>query len=114
MINFTSFFNELDNDVESIQVILMAYLEEYSDCQTMIMKLFQEQNWPQLFILAHTLKGILAGFGDTETTALLEIIESETKDGGPSNMQNITLLCKLLFFIQSQIEQELLSLNAHD
>ena len=109
MINFTPFFNDLDNDAESIQMILMAYLKEYSDCHTMVMKLYQEQNWSQLFILVHSLKGILVGFGETETTTLLEVIESETKVGDPASEQNITLLCRQLPVIQCQIEQELIA-----
>lgn len=111
MINFTPFFNDLDNDAESIQMILMTYLEEYSDSQAMFMKLYQEQNWPQMFILAHSLKGILVGFGETETTALLEIVEGETKDGAPATENNIAQLCKQLPAIQHQIEQELVAFS---
>jgi HPt (histidine-containing phosphotransfer) domain-containing protein len=111
MLNLTAFFEELDNDTESIQMILGLYLEEYPDCHVKIRNLFEEQNWAELFPLAHSLKGILKGFGEDVVVPSLEIIESETHGGNPASPEHIDRVCSELPKIQTEIEQKLASLS---
>ncbi len=111
MINFTPFFDELDNDTESIQMILMVYLEDYNDCHLKLRKLFDEKQWSELFILVHSLKGILDGFGEREVTAVLEQVEQETRNSAPASAQHIETICSQLPIIQAQIEQELVAIS---
>ncbi len=111
MINFKPFFDDLDNDTESIQMILMVYLEDYNDCHLKLRALFDEQQWSQLFILVHSLKGILEGFGEEKVTAILQQVEAETRHGGPAGAQHIETICSQLPLIQVQIEQELAAIS---
>ncbi len=107
MIDFSPFFKELDNNSESIQLVLEAFLEEYRDCQRTINQLYKEQNWPQLFMLAHSLKGILTSFGETEVSALLTNIETQSRVNGPVNEVDINEICQLMPLVEFQVKREL-------
>ncbi|USD40040.1 Hpt domain-containing protein [Vibrio sp. SCSIO 43135] len=111
MIDFAPFFNDLDNDPESIQLILMAYIEEYGDSEEKLMLLYEKQDWGALYIFAHSLKGILVGFGETEVTTILEDIESETHDNTPASEHKVLAACSLLPNVRSQIETELANVS---
>jgi HPt (histidine-containing phosphotransfer) domain-containing protein len=107
MIDFSPFFKELENNSESIQLVLEAFLEEYRDCQITINQLYKEQNWPQLFMLAHSLKGILTSFGETEVSALLTNIETQSRVNGPVNEVDINEICQLMPLVEFQVKREL-------
>tara|TARA_Y100000588_G_scaffold175098_1_gene189217 strand:- start:20917 stop:21273 length:357 start_codon:yes stop_codon:yes gene_type:complete len=107
MIDFSSFFKELDNNSESIQLVLEAFLEEYRDCQVTINQLYKEQNWPQLFMLAHSLRGILTSFGETKVSTLLIKVETQSRVNGPVNEVDINEICQLMPLVEFQVKREL-------
>lgn len=111
MLNFTAFFDDLNNDKETIQMILNLYLEEYADCHLRLRSLFEDQGWSELFILAHSLKGILQGFGETEIVPTLEAIEGETHNNEPASQHHIDLVCQKLPEIQAEIKQQLQAIS---
>ncbi|MCP4325180.1 MAG: Hpt domain-containing protein [Alteromonadales bacterium] len=108
MINFEPFFAELDNDVESINIVLSTYLEEYEDGHVQVKELFDTQSWAELFILVHSLKGILANFGEQEIIPVLEEIEAQTQKNSATEQILVDKVCSILVQVQLQIKQELL------
>ena len=107
MLNLKPFFAALDNDTESINLILTTYIEEYSDSDVIFKNLFDAQNWEELYIVAHSLKGILGNFGADEIIPILEKIEMQSQDGKPTDQKLINNVSILLVEIQNQIEKKL-------
>lgn len=107
MLNFEPFFTALGNDTESINLILTTYLEEYSDGDVIFKNLFDTQNWEELYIVAHSLKGILGNFGADDIIPILEKIEMQTQGGKPTEQVLIDQVSLLLTDIQVQIEKKL-------
>ncbi len=64
MINFELLNQYMDNDVDIIIAVFSTYLEDYSDATEQLNEMFVQQNWPELYLMAHSLKGILEGFGE--------------------------------------------------
>ncbi|HCM0452614.1 TPA: Hpt domain-containing protein, partial [Vibrio parahaemolyticus] len=57
MINFELLNQYMDNDVDIIIAVFSTYLEDYSDATEQLNKMFVQQNWPELYLMAHSLKG---------------------------------------------------------
>ncbi|MCD9516858.1 hypothetical protein [Photobacterium carnosum] len=85
MINLSSFYQELDNDKESIITILELFLSEYEDFIIYYTDYFSDEKWHDIYISSHSLKGILESFGEKDLTSSLRAIEIKT-----SKNENIT------------------------
>lgn len=79
MIDLTNFFKQWENNSESIEVILTAYLDEYAEAETTLRTLFDAQNWGEIYIFSHSLKGLLVDFGEKDTSVILAEIEQKPK-----------------------------------
>lgn len=110
MINFKPFFTVLDNDAESINIVLGTYLEEYGDAHIQFKGLFDSQNWPELYLLAHSLKGILVNFGKQDIILVLEQIEAQTCKGEAVEKILVDKASVILPVIKKQVEQALLNI----
>ncbi|MGP8307863.1 Hpt domain-containing protein [Vibrio sp. YIC-376] len=103
MINFTLLNKYMDNDVEMIITVLSTYLEEHVNGLERINELYANENWPELHLLAHSLKGALESFGeDTAVTALQEI-EQDTRNNIAPDASDITIVNRELLTINQQI-----------
>lgn len=106
MLNFEHFFTAVDHDPESISLVLATYLEEYHDAGTTFKHLFETKNWDELYLLAHSLKGILASFGADTITPILGTIEKQTQGGNATEVEWVDEACVLLADIQKQVGRE--------
>ncbi|MBY3787345.1 hypothetical protein HPQ32_02640 [Photobacterium carnosum] len=86
MINLSSFYQELDNDKESIITILELFLSEYEDFIIYYTDYFSDKKWHDIYISSHSLKGILESFGEKDLASSLRAIEIKT-----SKNENITI-----------------------
>ncbi|WP_163930459.1 Hpt domain-containing protein [Paraferrimonas sp. SM1919] len=77
MINFDVLNEFMDNDQELINDILEIFMAEHSNAHTEITTLYQQQDWDELFIKLHSLKGILASFGEEQAVELLQKLEQQ-------------------------------------
>ncbi|MCJ2375243.1 Hpt domain-containing protein [Vibrio sp. ZSDZ34] len=103
MINFDVLREYMDNDDEIILAVFQAYIEEHNNSAETIEALYAVQDWPQLFIAAHSLKGILASFGEEETVTRLENIEGMSRDNTAPDKADIDAAIEGLNHINVQI-----------
>ncbi|HCH5087739.1 hypothetical protein [Vibrio parahaemolyticus] len=105
MINFELLNQYMDNDVDIIIAVFSTYLEDYSDATEQLNEMFVQQNWPELYLMAHSLKGILEGFGFGEDIAVvaLEKIETNTRNNTAPECEDITIVNNELVTIKKQI-----------
>ncbi|KFA98852.1 Hpt domain-containing protein [Vibrio sp. ER1A] len=109
MIDFEVLRGYMDNDDDIIAAVFMAFIEEHEDGAEKIQTLFNEQNWSELFITAHSLKGILASFGETKAVEKLEAIEGLTRNSDAPNSEDIQFVVQELDVIKGQINEYLAS-----
>ena len=107
MIDFSSFFEDLDNDSESIILVLSAFLDEYSNCQAKINHLYKNERWGKLFMLIHSLKGMLLSLGESELVYLLDEIENACKSNKLIQKSDIEDVCLKFAKVEFQIKCEL-------
>ncbi|HAS6739156.1 TPA: Hpt domain-containing protein [Vibrio parahaemolyticus] len=103
MINFELLNQYMDNDVDIIIAVFSTYLEDYSDATEQLNEMFVQQNWPELYLMAHSLKGILEGFGEDIAVVALEKIETNTRDNTAPECEDITIVNNELVTIKKQI-----------
>ncbi|MDF4991072.1 Hpt domain-containing protein [Vibrio parahaemolyticus] len=96
MINFELLNQYMDNDVDIIIAVFSTYLEDYSDAT-------EQLNWPELYLMAHSLKGILEGFGEDIAVVALEKIETSTRNNTAPECEDITIVSSELVTIKKQI-----------
>ncbi len=110
MIDFEVLRGYMDNDDDIIAAVFMAFMEEHEDGAEKIQTLFNEQNWSELFITAHSLKGILASFGETKVRRKnFEAIEGLTRNSDAPNSEDIQFVVQELDVIKGQINEYLAS-----
>jgi HPt (histidine-containing phosphotransfer) domain-containing protein len=100
----------MDNDEDIIAAVFMAFMEEHENGADKIQSLYNEQNWSELFITAHSLKGILASFGETKAVDKLEAIETATRCGDTPQLADIQFVIQELEVIKNQINEYLASM----
>ncbi|HCE3482142.1 TPA: Hpt domain-containing protein [Vibrio parahaemolyticus] len=103
MINFELLNKYMDNDVDILIAVFSTYLEDYSDATEQLNKMFVQQNWPELYLMAHSLKGILEGFGEDTAVAALEKVETSTRNNTAPQCEDITIVNNELVTIKKQI-----------
>ncbi len=109
MINFDVLREYMDNDEEIILAVFQAYIEEHEKSAEAIDTLYAEQDWPQLFITAHSLKGILASFGEEQTVTRLEKIETMSRSNAAPDKTDIDAVVEQLNHIKHQINDYLVA-----
>ncbi len=110
MIDFDVLRSYMDNDEDIIAAVFMAFMEEHENGADKIQSLYNEQNWSELFITAHSLKGILASFGETKAVDKLEAIETATRSGDAPQLTDIHFVIQELEVIKNQINEYLASM----
>lgn len=110
MIDFDVLRSYMDNDEDIIAAVFMAFMEEHENGADKIQSLYNEQNWSELFITAHSLKGILASFGETKAVDKLEAIETATRVGDTPQLADIQFVIQELEVIKNQINEYLASM----
>ncbi|TOG81558.1 Hpt domain-containing protein [Vibrio parahaemolyticus] len=103
MINFELLNQYMDNDVDIIIAVFSTYLEDYSDATEQLNKMFIQQNWPELYLMAHSLRGILECFGEDTAVVALEKIETSTRNNTAPECEDITIVNNELVTIKKQI-----------
>ncbi|MCL9775826.1 Hpt domain-containing protein [Vibrio methylphosphonaticus] len=109
MIDFEVLRGYMDNDEDIIAAVFMAFMEEHENGSETLQNLYQSQNWSELFITAHSLKGILASFGETKAVDKLEAIEGTTRNNESPNAEDIDFVVKEMQVIKNQINEYLAS-----
>ncbi|GAL28653.1 HPT domain containing protein [Vibrio variabilis] len=109
MIDFDVLRSYMDNDEDIIAAVFMAFMEEHENGAEKIQSLYDEQNWSELFITAHSLKGILASFGEAKAVERLEAIEGTTRNGEAPQADDIQFVIQELGVIKGQINEYLAS-----
>lgn len=107
MIDFSSFFEDLDNDNESIILVLSAFLDEYGNYQEKINYLYKNERWGNLFMIIHSLKGMLLSLGESDLVYLLDSIENAYKSNKPIQKSDIADICLKFTKVELQIKCEL-------
>ncbi|PMH46578.1 histidine phosphotransferase [Vibrio sp. 10N.286.49.B3] len=111
MINFDILRSYLDNDDDIVEAVLMAYVEEHSESIDKLQLQFSTQNWSELFMTAHSLKGILASFGEDTAVDVLERIEGQTRDSIAPDDSDVAVVVTELGKINKQVDDFLASLG---
>ncbi|MGV2988054.1 Hpt domain-containing protein [Vibrio sp. E150_011] len=109
MIDFDVLRSYMDNDEDIIAAVFMAFMEEHENGAETVLNLYQTQNWSELFITAHSLKGILASFGETKAVDKLEAIEGMTRNNEAPNVEDINLVVAEMQVVKNQINEYLAS-----
>lgn len=107
MLDFDVLYNYLDNDQEVIYAVLSTYQEDHANSLEEIEQLLADQDWTKLHAVVHTLKGILASFGEEVATPHLEQIERATLANQAPEQANITPMFQEVAAINQQIEEAL-------
>lgn len=110
MIDFDVLRSYMDNDEDIIAAVFMAFMEEHENGADKIQTLYNEQNWSELFITAHSLKGILASFGETKAVDKLEAIETSTRASEAPQLADVQFVIQELDVIKDQINEYLASM----
>ena len=111
MIDLIGFYEELDNDKESLGMILEAYIEEYSGFESKILEYYQSNDWSELHLATHSLKGILSNFGESEITVKLEDIERATSNKTAPDEDSILNVVNNLPSIEAHIREAIAALT---
>ncbi|MGI9949270.1 Hpt domain-containing protein [Vibrio hyugaensis] len=111
MINFEVLNTYMDNDVDIIFAVFSTYMEDYEDGLDRINQLNAEQNWPELFLLSHSLKGILFSFGEEAAVSALGKVEEHTRDNIAPDTADIAIINKELVTINKQINDYLVNMD---
>ena len=107
MINFDALNAYLDNDRDVIFAVLSTYQEDHGDSLQEIEELVQQQDWGKLHFTVHTLKGILASFGEETATVSLERVEQNTFNKIAPEAEDLSLIYREMKIINQQIDEVL-------
>ncbi|MBR9787431.1 Hpt domain-containing protein [Vibrio sp. J1-1] len=112
MINFDVLNRVMDNDVDIIIAVFATYLEEHVNGLERINELYANENWPELHLLVHSLKGALESFGEDTAVTALQDIEEDTRNNVAPDESDITIVNRELLTINQQIFAYLDNLNS--
>ena len=107
MLNFDALNAYLDNDRDVIFAVLSTYQEDHGDSLQEIEELVQQQDWGKLHFTVHTLKGILASFGEETATVALERVEQNTFNKIAPESEDLSLIYSEMKIINKQIDEVL-------
>ena len=108
MLNFDALNAYLDNDRDVIFAVLSTYQEDHGDSLQEIEELVQQQDWGKLHFTVHTLKGILASFGEETATVALERVEQNTFNKIAPEAEDLSLIYSEMKIINQQIDKVLI------
>ena len=97
----------LDNDREIIFAVLSVYQEDHGNSLEEIQELVQQQDWGKLHFTVHTLKGILASFGEETATVALERVEQNTLNKLAPQDDDLSVIYSEVKIINQQIDEVL-------
>lgn len=107
MINLSNFYQDLDNDKDCIIAVLELFISEYENIADSYLEYHNSQQWDKIYIISHSLRGVLEGFGESNLILLLQRIELQTSKNKP--ITNIEIqdiveqLSQILAFIKEEI-----------
>ncbi|UPR50590.1 Hpt domain-containing protein [Vibrio cyclitrophicus] len=107
MLDFDALNAYLDNDQEVIFAVLSVYQEDHGNSLEEIKELVQQQDWGKLHFTVHTLKGILASFGEETATAALERVEQNTLNKLAPQGEDLSIIYSEVKIINQQIDDVL-------
>lgn len=107
MLNFDALNAYLDHDRDVIFAVLSTYQEDHGDSLQEIEELVQQQDWGKLHFTVHTLKGILASFGEETATVALERVEQNTFNKIAPEAEDLSLIYSEMEIINQQIDEVL-------
>ncbi|ERM57534.1 MULTISPECIES: Hpt domain-containing protein [Vibrio] len=107
MLDFDALNTYLDNDQEVIFAVLSVYQEDHGNSLDEIKELVQQQDWGKLHFTVHTLKGILASFGEETATAALERVEQNTLNKLAPKDEDLSVIYSEVKIINKQIDEAL-------
>ncbi|WP_135457761.1 Hpt domain-containing protein [Vibrio echinoideorum] len=107
MLDFDALNAYLDNDQEVIYAVLFVYQEDHGNSLEEIQELVQQQDWGKLHFTVHTLKGILASFGEETATMALERVEQNTLNKLAPQDEDLSVIYTEVKIINQQIEEVL-------
>ncbi len=103
MLDFDALNAYLDNDREVIYAVLSTYQEDHGNSLQEIEELVQQQDWSKLHFTVHTLKGILASFGEETATVALERVEQNTFNKLAPQDDDLSVIYSEMKIINQQI-----------
>ncbi|HHX8300742.1 TPA: Hpt domain-containing protein [Vibrio diabolicus] len=103
MINFDVLNKYMENDVDLIVTVFSTYLEDHANDIQRINELYANKCWPELYLLAHSLKGILESFAEETAVIVFTKIEAETRNDNEPDSSDIAIVTKELAAINQQI-----------
>lgn len=107
MIHFNVLREYFDNDEDMVQAVFMIYTEEYFDCTAKLNAIFESNDWAQLNLYSHSLKGALSNFGESDAVPRLELLEQKTKNRVAPSKSEITIVAEQIELINQQIKDYL-------
>ncbi|WP_299694929.1 Hpt domain-containing protein [uncultured Vibrio sp.] len=107
MLDFDALNAYLDNDRDVIYAVLSTYQEDHGNSLEEIKELVQQQDWGKLHFIVHTLKGILASFGEDTATVALENVEQNTLNKLPPQDEDLSVIYSEVEIINQQIDEVL-------
>jgi HPt (histidine-containing phosphotransfer) domain-containing protein len=107
MLDFDALNAYLDNDEEIIYAVLSTYQEDHGNSLEEIEELVQQKNWAKLHFTVHTLKGLLASFGEETATVALERIEQNTVNNLAPQEDDLSVIYREIRIINRQIDEVL-------
>ena len=107
MLDFDALNAYLDNDQEVIYAVLSVYQEDHGNSLEEIQELVQQQDWGKLHFTVHTLKGILASFGEETATMALERVEQNMLNKLAPQDEDLSVIYTEVKIINQQIEEVL-------
>ncbi|ENP8371865.1 Hpt domain-containing protein [Vibrio alginolyticus] len=103
MINFDVLNTYMDNDVDLIVTVFSTYLEDHTSDIERIDELYASRCWSELYLLVHSLKGILESFGEDTAVIAFQRIEEKTRNDTAPDSSDIAIVTKELAAINQQI-----------
>ncbi|MGF1910781.1 Hpt domain-containing protein [Vibrio kasasachensis] len=107
MLDFNVIRALIDDDNDVMVALLSSYSDDYGDAAQKIVTLYQSQDWSELYMLSHSLKGTLKILGEESAAHILERIEHDTRDESPPIQEDIDAAKNELSAIQSQVQDYL-------
>ncbi len=107
MLDFDALNAYLDNDRDVIYAVLSTYQEDHGNSLQEIEELVQQQDWGKLHFTVHTLKGILASFGEETATVALERVEQNTLNKLAPQDDDLSVIYSEMKIINQQIDEVL-------
>ncbi|MCX2757143.1 Hpt domain-containing protein [Vibrio sp. Sgm 22] len=107
MLDFDALNAYLDNDKEVIFAVLSVYQEDHGNSLEEIQNLVKQQDWGKLHFTVHTLKGILASFGEETATVALERVEQNTLNKLAPQDEDLSVIYNEVKIINQQIDEVL-------